>query len=55
MDVVNRYYENENHRVERSGGRKGKDFSGVGSNEVHRALEKLEKDHRNLVKHCLAM
>lgn len=49
MDVINRYYEGENARGDGMG-RRAKD-----GGEVHRALEKLEKDHRNLVKHCLAM
>lgn len=43
VNVVNRYYENCNKKIE-----KRKSYEG-------KVLEGLEKDHRNLVNHCLVM
>ena len=51
VDVVNRYYENENKDFEE--GRITR--APLNSSEAHKVLLRLEKDHRNLVKHCLIM
>lgn len=55
---MNRYYEESNARLDKdraAGARRHKDSLNMSFSEAHRTLEQLEKDHRNLVKHCLAM
>jgi uncharacterized protein YceH (UPF0502 family) len=44
-----------NYRKSVNSSKKAHDVMNLSSSEAHRALEQLEKDHRNLVKHCLAM
>lgn len=51
---MNRHYENENVKIGKEALElRNKDLHKM--NEAHNMLLRLEKDHRNLVKHCLTM
>lgn len=61
--IVNQFYQNTNLRVPKEKSHKSVDKGSrniekgqkVSDNGTKRVLEELEKDHRNLVKHCQAM
>ena len=54
VDVVNRYYQNESESYDSKISKK-RGEGNLNHHEAHKVLLRLEKDHRNLVKHCLTM